>query len=319
MENLLGIFLYGSQNYKCELENSDVDTKAIYIPNLTEAIMDKPKIKNYILPNGEHCELMDIRHFVNNLYKQNINFVEILYTNYFWLNYKYKNLWLIHFKANKEAIAHYDVPRGIASVIGQTKHTLNQNPRSGKKIGNSYRLLWFLQKYAAGAPYKEALILDEEKRNRIKELKNIEELENELKKEKLANKILLAICSVFLLIIAYLWHNKTGEGSVSDNKEVVKDSTVISKEKTYRLEVYPKTIEAQSTGRDSIVITWKDNAPKVKANFADKNEWVKEVSKNENSIVVCVEKNETGKEREAIVEFVLDGQKEKVNIKQAAH
>ena len=121
------------------------------------------------------------------------------------------------------------------------------------------------------------------------------------------------------MIIAYLWHNKTGEGSVSDNKEVVKDSTVISKEKTYRLEVYPKTIEAQSTGRDSIVITWKDNAPKVKANFADKNEWVKEVSKNENSIVVCVEKNETGKEREAIVEFVLDGQKEKVNIKQAAH
>ena len=35
MENLLGIFLYGSQNYKCELENSDVDTKAIYVPNLT--------------------------------------------------------------------------------------------------------------------------------------------------------------------------------------------------------------------------------------------------------------------------------------------
>lgn len=148
---------------------------------------------------------------------------------------------------------------------------------------------------------------------------SVKELENKLKKEKLANKILLAICSVFLLIIAYLWHNKTGEGSVSDNKEVVKDSTVISKEKTYRLEVYPKTIEAQSTGRDSIVITWKDNAPKVKATFADKNEWVKEVLKNDNSIVVRVEKNETGKEREAIVEFVLDGQKEKVNIKQAAH
>ena len=120
---------------------------------------------------------------------ENINFVEILYTNYFWLNYKYKNLWLIHFKANKEAIAHYDVPRGIASVIGQTKHTLNQNPRSGKKIGNSYRLLWFLQKYAAGAPYKEALVLDEEKRNRIKELKSIEELENEDLKNILYNAL----------------------------------------------------------------------------------------------------------------------------------
>lgn len=148
---------------------------------------------------------------------------------------------------------------------------------------------------------------------------SIEELENELKKEKLSNKILLIICTVFLLVIAYLWHNNKGERGLSDNKEVVKDTIVTSNEKRYLLEVYPKTIEAQSTGRDSIVITWKDNAPKVKATFADKNEWVKEVSKNDNSIVVRVEKNETGKEREAIVEFVLDGQKEKVNIKQAAH
>lgn len=148
---------------------------------------------------------------------------------------------------------------------------------------------------------------------------SIEELENELKKEKLSNKILLVICTVFLLVIAYLWHNNKEEIGLSDNKEVVKDTIVTSNEKRYLLEVYPKTIEAQSTGRDSIVITWKDNAPKVKATFADKNEWVKEVSKNDNSIVVRVEKNETGKEREAIVEFVLDGQKEEVNIKQAAH
>ncbi len=153
---------------------------------------------------------------------------------------------------------------------------------------------------------------------------SIEELENELKKEKLSNKILLVICAVFLcavflLVIAYLWPNNKGERGLSDNKEVVKDTIVTSSKKRYLLEVYPKTIEAQSTGRDSIVITWKDNAPKVKATFADKNEWVKEVSKKDNSIVVRVEKNETGKEREAIVEFVLDGQKEEVNIKQAAH
>ena len=33
-DNVLGVFLYGSQNYDCDIEGSDVDTKCILLPDL---------------------------------------------------------------------------------------------------------------------------------------------------------------------------------------------------------------------------------------------------------------------------------------------
>ena len=80
-EQLLGIFLYGSQNYGCETEESDVDTKAIYIPTFEELCFDDPVSKEIQLKNDEHCEIKDIREMVKNFQKQNINFLEILFTD----------------------------------------------------------------------------------------------------------------------------------------------------------------------------------------------------------------------------------------------
>ena len=71
-ENILGIFLYGSQNYNCETETSDVDAKVIYVPCLMEAIINKSRlVKTHIFENGEHLEIIDIRELVENYKKQN--------------------------------------------------------------------------------------------------------------------------------------------------------------------------------------------------------------------------------------------------------
>ena len=43
-ESILGVFLYGSQNYDLAHENSDVDTKAIYIPTIEECIFEKEEV-----------------------------------------------------------------------------------------------------------------------------------------------------------------------------------------------------------------------------------------------------------------------------------
>ena len=43
-DQILGIFLYGSQNYGTDLPTSDIDTKAIYIPNLSELAFEPPPI-----------------------------------------------------------------------------------------------------------------------------------------------------------------------------------------------------------------------------------------------------------------------------------
>lgn len=39
--NVLGVFLYSSQNYEMDTENSDIDTKAIIIPNFEDLISRK--------------------------------------------------------------------------------------------------------------------------------------------------------------------------------------------------------------------------------------------------------------------------------------
>lgn len=171
-KHILGIFLYGSQNYQCDLEDSDIDTKAIYVPSKEEAIFDKIRIKEYKLPNGEHCELMDVRHFVNNLKKQNINFVEVLYTDYYWLNPVYDVIWINRFLKHRDLISHYDMRRCVSSICGQAKHTLFQNPYDGKKVGNGLRLMYFLEHYSENAPYEKCLIPNEATKNVVKNMKN---------------------------------------------------------------------------------------------------------------------------------------------------
>ena len=63
-DQILGVFLCGSQNYNTDLPTSDVDSKAIYIPTLQELAFDKPVSVELELPNGEHCEVKDIREMI---------------------------------------------------------------------------------------------------------------------------------------------------------------------------------------------------------------------------------------------------------------
>ena len=48
---VLGVFLSGSQNYNCQTETSDIDTKVIVIPTLDEMILGHIKI-NETIPRG---------------------------------------------------------------------------------------------------------------------------------------------------------------------------------------------------------------------------------------------------------------------------
>lgn len=115
---------------------------------------------------------MDVRHFVNNLKKQNINFVEVLYTNYYWLNPVYNTIWIDRFLKYKDLISHYNMRRCVSSIFGQAKHTLSQNHYNGKKVGNGLRLMYFLSHYAEGEPYEKCLIPNETIRNVNRHMKS---------------------------------------------------------------------------------------------------------------------------------------------------
>lgn len=155
---ILGVFLYGSQNYGTDTISSDVDTKAILIPTLEDLCFRRAVSKEEHLPNGEHSEVKDIREMVNNFRKQNINFIEILFTKYKIVNPKYATLWEKYFVSQREDIAHYNPQKALYSTSKQAVHTLKQGLNDGKKVGNALRLELFLEKYKSGNKYTECLV-----------------------------------------------------------------------------------------------------------------------------------------------------------------
>lgn len=175
--NILGIFAYGSQNYGVATENSDWDTKAIIVPSYEELVLRPPVSREIKLANGEHCEIKDIREIVNMFKKQNINFIEILYTQYKWLNPTYAAQWQKYFEVNREKIAHYNIDKTVQSICGQAIHTLNQNPTNGKKVANGLRLLRFLENYLVGIKYENCIVLPKHEREEILEIKKSEKVD----------------------------------------------------------------------------------------------------------------------------------------------
>ena len=182
-ENIVGIFAYGSQNYSVATETSDWDTKAIIVPSYEELVLRPPVSREIHLENEEHCEVKDIREIVNMFKKQNINFLEILYTEYKWLNPKYKDQWEYCFEKNREMITHYDTNKTVKSICGQAIHTLKQNPTDGKKVANGLRLLRFLEKFLTGVNYSDCIMLSENERQRIIELKKSQKVDITLTKQ----------------------------------------------------------------------------------------------------------------------------------------
>lgn len=148
-ENVMGVFLYGSWNYNTSLPDSDVDTKCILVPNLYRLAIQPFKV-THLDVDGEVCECMPIMHMVANWKKQNINFVEILFTPYFKLNPDYADFW----QSNKDGeweeyamnaersnmVARYDLHEAVMSMAHQALHTLKQDPTDLKKIMNATRI-----------------------------------------------------------------------------------------------------------------------------------------------------------------------------------
>lgn len=104
----LGVFLQGSQNYGLDYEGSDIDTKVILIPSFDDILLNRrPVSHTHILPSNEHVDLKDIRLMHDCFRKQNINFLEILFTPYNVMNPEYAELYQPMFD-NAEEIANYN-------------------------------------------------------------------------------------------------------------------------------------------------------------------------------------------------------------------
>lgn len=116
--DIVGVFLQGSWNYNLGYDGSDVDTKAIVLPSFEDFCKAKNPISHtHVLENNEHLDLKDIRIMLPIFKKQNMNFIEILFTKYKFLNPEYEELFKPVLEA-REAIARYNDFAAINCQVG---------------------------------------------------------------------------------------------------------------------------------------------------------------------------------------------------------
>jgi hypothetical protein len=151
----------GSMNYNLWDEKSDVDTKIIVFPSFENLVLGEAGLsKTHILPNGEHCDIKDVRHYFRILKKANINFMELLCTTYYVVNPKYRNFWfsitshlppLSYLYAEKLVYSSYGMAQEKYKKLfhdSPANHELiKQYGYVAKELVNIKRLRYFIEKF----------------------------------------------------------------------------------------------------------------------------------------------------------------------------
>ena len=156
------LFLQGSQNYGLDLYTeeykSDVDTKAIILPKFEDFILNREQFsKTLVLDNDEHCDVKDIRMMFNMFRKANIQYIELLYTDYYIVNPNFQ--WFFDELIGMRDII-IDYPKLFKTCYGMTlekqkalchpypsiKWKIDKWGYDGKQLSHLIRVHFFLQR-----------------------------------------------------------------------------------------------------------------------------------------------------------------------------
>ena len=172
---IFGIFVQGSQNYGLDIYNeeywSDIDTKCIVLPSLDDIILNKKPISHtYERKNKEHIDFKDIRLMWDCFTKQNVNFMEILFTDYYIVPDKYLPYWN-QMRQMAEEITHAHPAQTVRTMSGMSmekyKALEHRYPTiewkidkwgyDGKQLHHIIRINDFIRRYVTGMSFKEAM------------------------------------------------------------------------------------------------------------------------------------------------------------------
>lgn len=169
--------MYGSQNYEMDTEKSDVDTKAIVLPRLEDIILNhQPVSTTEDMGSNCLCDVKDIRKMFECYKKQNINYIETLFTQYYVLNPIYKSCFRQLFD-NAEKIARYNNYAAINCMAGMAlekynalthpypsiKEKIDKYGYDNKQLHHILRIKDFMPRYCNGEEYRTILIPIEKK------------------------------------------------------------------------------------------------------------------------------------------------------------
>ena len=171
-DHIVGLFLQGSQNYGLATDKSDVDTKLLVTPKVEEIAYNKaPVSTTHVMENKEHIDFKDIRLYFDTFRQQNMNFLEIMFTDYFVINPMYAEAWgrLLDIR---EQVVRYNPYRAVQAMMGigtrqfnRVTHMADSNVEAFNQFGydpkalcNLLRICEFLQKYTMEIlTYKECM------------------------------------------------------------------------------------------------------------------------------------------------------------------
>lgn len=177
----------GSMNYGLFTEESDCDTKLLYIPTLEDFVLEKKLLNiTYVLEDDteEHCDIKSVSHYFNIFKKGNLNFTEILFTDYYTVNSLYSDLWL-ELLAFREDLVHYNPYQVLSCAKGlvlEKQHALEHHYPSkvdiidkyyydSKQLQHAIRIHEFIEKYLDGCSFKECMTVTGESQTFMKNLK----------------------------------------------------------------------------------------------------------------------------------------------------
>lgn len=182
---IVAICLQGSQNYGLDIEGSDIDTKCILTPTFKDIAMANQMVSTtHVLDNNEHLDAKDIRAYISCFRKQNLNFLEILFTEYFIIPSQYYDQWY-RLIEKRECIARMNEFRAVKSMkgIALEKYHAMEHPypskvdilaRMGydpKQLHHLVRVDEYLTRYIAGEQYKDCLMPKDDMREYLLDIK----------------------------------------------------------------------------------------------------------------------------------------------------
>lgn len=116
------LILQGSQNYGLDINNekyqSDIDTKAIILPSFEDFCRGSAPISTtHIRENNEHIDFKDVRVMFETFKKQNVNFVEVLFSDYYIVAEGYESFWE-DLRALAEDLTHCHPTQTLRTMAG---------------------------------------------------------------------------------------------------------------------------------------------------------------------------------------------------------
>ena len=165
------IALYGAQNYNLKRDKSDYDYKAAVVPSLSDVTRNN-KPASFDIDASEvfdgKIDVKDIRLVVDQWKKGSSNFMELLFSDWVWVNPEFEEMqWFVD---NRDAISHANELGAVKAMFGQLaeKHhalthpypvqveEINEVGFAGKQLSHEMRLANMLEHFHK-LSYKELL------------------------------------------------------------------------------------------------------------------------------------------------------------------